>query len=157
MAKEGGNLLNDVLQDEAGLLQSWVNGQVNAPGFRSDRTSREELGEQSRGFLALFVDAMKTGVTDIHAEAWSGVRQMLDDVSSARARQGFSPSETATFIFSLKQPLFERLRASAGERRRSAPPRQRGKPTRCSTSSASTRRRCSSAAARGSSSGSSRS
>jgi rsbT co-antagonist protein RsbR len=114
MAKDGGNLLNEVLQDEAGLLQSWVNGQINAPGFRSDRTSRGELGEQSRGFLALLVDAVKTGVTDIHAEAWSGVRQMLDDVSLARARQGFSPSETATFIFSLKQPLFERLRASAG-------------------------------------------
>src|SRR5262249_57613482 len=28
-----------------------------------------------------------------------------------RGREGFSPAETATFVFSLKQPLFERLRA----------------------------------------------
>ena len=155
MAKEGGNPLNDVLQDEAGLLQSWVEGQVNAPGFRADRTSREEVAEQSRRFLSLFADASKTGVTDIRATAWSDVRPMLDDVSSARARQGFSPSETATFIFSLKQPLFERLRVAAGTIP-NAPSRRRGRQARSWTSSASTRRRCSSAAGTGSSSGSSR-
>jgi rsbT co-antagonist protein RsbR len=115
MAKEGGNPLNEGLQDQAGLLQRWVQGQVNGPGFRSDRTSREELTEQSRRFLSLFGDAVKTGVTDIHDPVWSNVLQILDDVSSARARRGFSPSETATFIFSLKQPLFERLRAAAGQ------------------------------------------
>ena len=115
MAKEGGNPLNEVLQDEAGLLQSWVQGQVNAPGFRGDRTSREEIADQSRRFLSLIAGATKTDVTDIGAPAWSGVRQMLDDVSTERARQGFSPSETATFIFSLKPPLFERLCAAAGK------------------------------------------
>jgi rsbT co-antagonist protein RsbR len=35
---------------------------------------------------------------------------MLGGVSRSRAMQGFSPSETATFVFSLKQPLFVRLR-----------------------------------------------
>jgi rsbT co-antagonist protein RsbR len=34
---------------------------------------------------------------------------MLADLSQSRALQGFSPSETATFIFSLKQPLFNAL------------------------------------------------
>ena len=35
---------------------------------------------------------------------------MLDSVSASRTQQGFSPSEVATFVFSLKQPLFARLR-----------------------------------------------
>jgi rsbT co-antagonist protein RsbR len=35
---------------------------------------------------------------------------LLGDIAQTRARRGFSPSETATFVFSLKQPLFERLR-----------------------------------------------
>jgi len=39
------------------------------------------------------------------------VRERLSELSQARARQGFSPSETATFVFSLKQPLFAQLRA----------------------------------------------
>ena len=114
MAKDGGNPLNDVLQDEAGLLQSWVERQVNAPGFRSDRTRREQLTEHSRRFLSLFAEAAKTGVADIREPAWANVRTMLDEVSSDRAREGFSPSETATFVFSLKEPLFERLCLAAG-------------------------------------------
>jgi rsbT co-antagonist protein RsbR len=34
----------------------------------------------------------------------------LSELSQSRARQGFSASETATFVFSLKEPLFQRLR-----------------------------------------------
>ena len=35
---------------------------------------------------------------------------MLNELSRSRGVQGFSPSETASFVFSLKKPLFERLR-----------------------------------------------
>jgi rsbT co-antagonist protein RsbR len=113
MASESGNPLDDILgRDEAILLQQWVEGQVNAPGFRSDRTSRQEVTDQSRRFLSLLRDAAKSGETDIDAPAWLGAREMLADLSSARAQQGFSPSETAIFIFSLKQPLFDRLAAA---------------------------------------------
>ncbi len=41
---------------------------------------------------------------------WKTVRDVLAGISRSRAILGFSPSETATFIFSLKQPLFSRLR-----------------------------------------------
>jgi rsbT co-antagonist protein RsbR len=37
---------------------------------------------------------------------------MLNEISSSRAQQGFTPSETATFVFSLKRPLFDRVRAA---------------------------------------------
>jgi rsbT co-antagonist protein RsbR len=37
------------------------------------------------------------------------VRERLNEISRSRALQGFSPSETATFVFSLKQPLFSAL------------------------------------------------
>jgi rsbT co-antagonist protein RsbR len=115
MAKEPGKSLTEVLQDdEASLLSAWVEGQVSRPGFRSDRTSRQEITEHSRRFLALFSDAVETGETDINGPAWAAARQMLSDLSYARAEQGFSPSETAAFIFSLKQPLFDRLARAAG-------------------------------------------
>jgi rsbT co-antagonist protein RsbR len=35
---------------------------------------------------------------------------VLAQLSASRAQQGFSPTETATFVFSLKEPLFSRLR-----------------------------------------------
>ena len=115
MATDSIAALNDVLQkDDGTLLQDWVETQVNTSTFRPDRTSRQELIDHSRRFLALLRDAVKSGDQDIMGPAWSGVRQMLDDLSVARAQQGFSPSETATFIFSLKQPLFDRLQGGSG-------------------------------------------
>jgi rsbT co-antagonist protein RsbR len=42
------------------------------------------------------------------------MRELLDDFSRARATQGFSPSETAAFVFSLKEPLFDMLRGETG-------------------------------------------
>jgi rsbT co-antagonist protein RsbR len=38
------------------------------------------------------------------------MRELLDDISRDRAVQGYSPSETANFVFALKEPLFELLR-----------------------------------------------
>jgi rsbT co-antagonist protein RsbR len=46
---------------------------------------------------------------DVRGAAWEGVRDQLEQVSVNRARQGFTPSETAMFVFSLKRPLFARL------------------------------------------------
>jgi rsbT co-antagonist protein RsbR len=47
---------------------------------------------------------------DFKTRAWDEVRGFLADVSTQRARQGFTPVETAMFVFSLKEPLFARLR-----------------------------------------------
>ena len=116
MATDSIASLNDILQkDEGTLLQGWVDNQVNATAFRPDRTSRQELMDYSRRFLTLMREAVKAGEQDIMSPAWAGVRQMLDDLSVTRAQQGFSPSETATFIFSLKEPLFDRLQRALGQ------------------------------------------
>ena len=47
--------------------------------------------------------------------AWQQVREVLADISTQCARQGLSPIQTATFVFSLKQPLFSRLRTELGQ------------------------------------------
>jgi rsbT co-antagonist protein RsbR len=48
---------------------------------------------------------------DISSEDWSQVKEQLSDLTRARALAGFSPAETAMFVFSLKQPLFARMRS----------------------------------------------
>ena len=106
-------VIGDILQqDEATIGQQWIAAQTGAAGFRADRISRSEVTEQSRRFLALLKDAARSGSTDIHSPAWADVREMLEDLSMSRAQQGFSPSETAMFVFSLKETLLDRL---AGE------------------------------------------
>ena len=111
MAKDVATSLSDILQtDHEALLQTWIDRQVGSPGFRSDRTSRQELAAYSAKFLTQFREAVRSGETNILASPWTGARRVLDELSAGRAQQGFSPSETAQFIFSLKQPLFDRLR-----------------------------------------------
>ena len=97
---------------EKDLLADWVKEQLAATTLRGDLLKESELREQSRAFLVGVQQAsQKGGIEDINAPAWADVKQMLNDLSRARSLAGFSPTETATFVLSLKQPLFFRLRS----------------------------------------------
>jgi rsbT co-antagonist protein RsbR len=105
-------ILDVLTKHEKTILPDWVNLQLAATTVRRDLLNDEDLREQSRRFLETLRDGLKAGgaVDDPTAAVWSDTREMLGDLSRSRARQGFSPSETATFVFSLKQPLFAQLR-----------------------------------------------
>jgi rsbT co-antagonist protein RsbR len=95
------------------LLPEWIEQHQAALGTRKDVVREDELREQAVRFLTLLNSTLQNGggaAMDVSAPAWSDVREMLGGLSRARARQGFTPSETATFVFALKQPLFARLR-----------------------------------------------
>jgi len=97
---------------EKDVLNEWVDHQLAAVTRRRDLVNDQELREDSRRFLAIFRQAAQN---ESGADAdWGEARAFLEDLSRTRARQGFSPSETATFVFSLKQPLFARLRQDLG-------------------------------------------
>src|SRR5688500_2251222 len=105
------NLLRQILeQDSAGIVQRWIDGQLAASTYRADRISRSELAEQSRRFLSLLREASASGSSDVQSPSWANLRQMLEELSASRALQGFSPAETATFILSLKEQLFDAVR-----------------------------------------------
>jgi rsbT co-antagonist protein RsbR len=59
------------------------------------------------------IEAMKDGSSSIDDAPWNQVREFLGNVSRTRAEQGFSPSETAMFVFSLKEPLFEEIQKNS--------------------------------------------
>ena len=106
-----GKTLEEVLRaDEDKILDEWLEAQMATRGMRSDLLSRQELREQSSRFLRSFRDAVAAGGVDTNASAYTPIRQQLEELSLDRARQGYTPAETATFIFSLKQPVFSRLR-----------------------------------------------
>jgi rsbT co-antagonist protein RsbR len=107
--------LPDLLsKHEAVLLADWTALQLQSTTFRADLMSEQDLREESRRFLGLVRQATGAGTADIHTAAWKPVREFLDGLSLSRARQGFSPSETATFVFSLKQPVFSLFRQEFG-------------------------------------------
>jgi rsbT co-antagonist protein RsbR len=69
-----------------------------------------ELEEQCRGFLqALEKGAASGDVQNLDSAAWSDAKELLASVSRSRGVAGYSPSETALFVFSFKKPLFARI------------------------------------------------
>ena len=97
-------------RNEAEILSDWMKEQATALTQRPDLMKESELRQQSTKFLRLFRDAIAGTNVDIQQAIWGPVREFIGEVSRSRAIQGFSPSETATFVLSLKQPLFTRLR-----------------------------------------------
>jgi rsbT co-antagonist protein RsbR len=107
--------LPDILKNHhAAILTDWLQQQREALGHRAGN-QREERDSAERFLKALGEGALTGNVTDIDRPEWSAARDLLTELSRARTRQGFSPSETATFVFSLKQPLFDRLRQEVGK------------------------------------------
>jgi rsbT co-antagonist protein RsbR len=111
MANLSGSRVVQILdKHEDELLTTWVDRLLKAPGSRRDLIREADVREQCRDFLRrLRAAAVQAGV-DLDAAAWEPVREQLRELSSERARQGFTPSETAMFVYSLKEPLFGRLR-----------------------------------------------
>src|SRR5262245_47371507 len=109
-----GRLADIIRRHDGELLNDWLKEQFAALTLRPDLLSEAELREQSRGLLSGIRTALEKGAGEIGGPDWTPARELLGDVSRSRARQGFTPSETATFVFSLKQPMFTRLRRELG-------------------------------------------
>jgi len=108
--------ISKILQKyEQDLLKDWIKEQLNAITLRADLISEVDLRRESSKFLKLLCQITKSGIlTDINAPEWQEMLEMLAGISNSRAEQGFTISETVTFIFSLKQPLFSRLSNEIG-------------------------------------------
>ena len=108
---EKGALAHVMRMHEADILAEWTRAQ-NAGSGRKDPLAEAEVRRNSKEFLSGVVKALGgPDAANVSAPAWDEVRRVLDDVSATRATQGSSPAETATFVFSLKQPVFTRLRS----------------------------------------------
>lgn len=109
MSLNGKSQISEIIKEyKSELLSSWLQEQL-AAGIRSDLIKETQLKEECREFLDLLTEALQYGNSNIKASEWQEVRQMLADISRNRGQKGFSPTETATFIFSFKQPLFTKL------------------------------------------------
>lgn len=107
------NRVVQILKDsQVQLLADWVKALRGAQTSRTaTMISDPELQAQCQEFLNLLATAIASGnLEDVSGEVYRPVRDFLAGVSRSRGRQGFSPSETATFVFSLKEPLFQHLR-----------------------------------------------
>src|ERR1041384_5158556 len=105
-------VLADVLNrhgDE--ITREWLRRQQEDLSLRNNLLRPGELEQQCGEFLGAFIAALPHGDAEgLHSPAWAPVRDLVSGISRSRARQGFTPTETAMFVFSLKQPVFDVLR-----------------------------------------------
>jgi rsbT co-antagonist protein RsbR len=108
--------LADVLEKrEQEVTDQWIE-QRQATGRKLTAAEREQATRQSREFVRALKGALQRNASgDISGPDWAAVRDFLVDLSSRRAKDGYSPRETASFVFSLKQPLFTALRGEFGQ------------------------------------------
>lgn len=111
MGLSNGSKIPQVVEKyEADLLADWIQT-LMANNTRRGLLKETELKRECEEFLRLLIKAVQqSNLTNIQSSEWRNVREMLTSISRSRSQKGFTPSETATFIFSFKQPLFARLR-----------------------------------------------
>jgi rsbT co-antagonist protein RsbR len=108
------NIPNLIEKHHRRLLDEWLATQKRQGG--AGQIPEDRLAEQCRRFLAELRQGVSGGhFDDISGAEWDSTRSLLDAMGTERAVQGFSPTETATFVFSLKEPLFELLREEVKE------------------------------------------
>jgi rsbT co-antagonist protein RsbR len=108
--------LSELLEKrDAEITSQWLELQT-VGGRKVSAAEQGETARQSREFIQALKKAADSGATgDIAGAEWERVKEILGEISSSRARAGYSPSETASFVFSLKLPLFSVLRTDYGK------------------------------------------
>jgi rsbT co-antagonist protein RsbR len=98
-----------IARHEAWILDEWTK-EISVATRRADLARESDLRSQCSRFLKLLVDGVESGKIDLQSSAWQSMREELAELSAKRAQRGFTPAETATFVFSAKKPLFTLVR-----------------------------------------------
>jgi rsbT co-antagonist protein RsbR len=88
------------------LLETWTR-ELEATGAQGDVGQTRSHVQR---FLNLLAAATREDGAGKSGGAWAAVSEFLAEFSTVRARAGYDSAQTATFIFSLKRPLFALLR-----------------------------------------------
>ncbi len=115
MTTDGAEVLSKtVTQDEAAILDAWNAALREGASLQSGRIREAELQTQVKAVFGHLRDALASGGLDADAAGFASLRETLADISRSRAIQGFTPTDTANFVFSLKEPIFEALKRASG-------------------------------------------
>jgi rsbT co-antagonist protein RsbR len=104
---------NLIAHHQQALLAGWLECLRRDGNFRSGREA------DMNGAATRFLDGLRRGVasgelSDITGQPWAAAREVLEELSRSRAMEGYTPTQTALFVFSLKEPLFALLRQEYG-------------------------------------------
>ncbi len=108
-------LLGAIQENRKSILQDWTQ-RLKSVDRRRDLLDDRELDTEARNVLSAIAD-VPAGTTpeDFDAVGWQPLKELLANLSISRAAKGFTPSETAVFVLSLKPSLFTLARQQWGK------------------------------------------
>ena len=108
------SLLPDVIrQDKPAILDDWRRELEQTASALRGRVTKEELGARGAEMLDHLAQAVSTGADGTTQADFAVLDRFFDEFARDRVLQGFNAEETATFVLSLKRPVFARLRDRA--------------------------------------------
>ncbi|MCJ2024483.1 STAS domain-containing protein [Methylobacterium sp. J-067] len=107
-------LKRTLIEDEAAILDAWYASLREGTSLQSGRIREAELQTQAKAVYGQLRDALANGGVDADGEQYTLLREALADISRSRAIQGFTPTDTANFVFSLKAPVFAAIGKAHG-------------------------------------------
>ena len=99
------------------LLVDWIENIKTLVGTRTlELMTEQKLRVETKDLLRTLTTAFSAEqYVDVETPEFADSLALLRDISASRAEQGFSPSETAVFVFSLKDSLLRFLQAGLGD------------------------------------------
>ena len=95
-----------LLKKKKQILDLWMKNQLSDTTLRDDLMSNEDLRVQSEELVDAMVRKLnEDNISHIDSADFDDIYEILGGISITRARQGFTPRETGTYIFSLKDAI----------------------------------------------------
>lgn len=85
------------------ILNIWIKERLESEDFRDELISKHELRQQSQQIVEMLARALQeSDGTDFDDSSFDELRNFLNEISRQRAVKGYTPSENATYILSLR-------------------------------------------------------
>jgi rsbT co-antagonist protein RsbR len=92
------------------ILEQWFQNQIENEGLREELITNEDQRIQSEELLNSFAASIgDSNFGNFQSRDFEKVEEILSGIAIARAKKGFSPRETGTYILSLKTALLKTL------------------------------------------------
>ncbi len=106
-----------IVDHQEEILTDWMQLITKLGGTRTlELMSEDQLVVQTKGLLTTLTTAFNTEqYVTIDTPDFADAVALLQDISASRAEQGFTASETAVFVFSLKDALLKYMQEEISE------------------------------------------
>ena len=102
---DGQRILALLQDDECTVLRRWVDAAAQP---LQGLLTPTELERDLAPLLAELTGALGSNDADVRTDRYAGARALLSELSRDRARHGFTPTQTVSSVFALKEVLLGR-------------------------------------------------